>query len=80
MDNTIGTIGAAPDATITASYLRYGSEVDMTELVDVLSQRIPLRRRQQQLGVFFRRSPTISTTTIFPEFAEQLAECGDQRT
>ena len=38
-DNTIGTIGAAPDATITASYLRYGSEVDMAELVDVLSQQ-----------------------------------------
>ena len=51
MDNTIGTIGAAPDATITASYLRFGSSVNMAELVDVLSQHIPLRRRQQQLGV-----------------------------
>ena len=37
--NTIGTIGAAPDATITASYLRYGPDVTMTELVDVLSQQ-----------------------------------------
>lgn len=38
IDNTIGTIGAASGATITASYIRYGSNVDMGELANVLSQ------------------------------------------
>jgi len=39
MDNTIGGVGAAPDATITASYLRFGSSMDVSELVQVLSQQ-----------------------------------------
>ena len=39
IENTIGTIGAAPDATITAAYLHFGSNVDMSELVNVLSQQ-----------------------------------------
>jgi Ca2+-binding RTX toxin-like protein len=37
--NTIGAIGAAPEATITASYLRYGDNVDIEELAEVLAQQ-----------------------------------------
>ncbi|MCB9993621.1 MAG: S8 family serine peptidase [Hyphomicrobiaceae bacterium] len=37
--NSIGTFGAAPDATISASYLRYGSTVNMSDIVaDVAHQ------------------------------------------
>jgi Ca2+-binding RTX toxin-like protein len=39
MGNTIGTIGAAPDATITASYLRYGDAFDMTELAGIMAHQ-----------------------------------------
>ncbi len=39
IDNEIGTIGAAPDAAISASYLRFGSNVAMSELVGVLSSQ-----------------------------------------
>jgi subtilisin family serine protease len=39
MGNTIGSIGAAPDATITASYLRYGTAFDMTELAGIMAQQ-----------------------------------------
>ena len=38
IQNTIGTIGGAPDATITASYLRYDASVSMTELANVMAQ------------------------------------------
>lgn len=37
--NTIGSIGAAPEATITASYLRYGDNVDLGELAQVLARQ-----------------------------------------
>lgn len=40
VDNTIGSVGAAPGATITASYLRFGSSVDMAELGSVLAQQV----------------------------------------
>ena len=39
IENTIGTIGGAPDATITAAYMRFGSSVDMGELASILSQQ-----------------------------------------
>jgi len=39
MNNTIGTIGAAPEATITASYVRFGSSVSIFELADAMSRQ-----------------------------------------
>ncbi len=37
--NSIGTIGAAPDATITASYLRYGSGFDIDDLAQIMAHQ-----------------------------------------
>jgi subtilisin-like proprotein convertase family protein len=37
--NSIGTIGAAPDSTITASYLRYGSQFSMTDLESIMGEQ-----------------------------------------
>ena len=37
--NDIGTVGAAPDSTITASYLRYGNSVTMSELAETLAHQ-----------------------------------------
>ncbi|MBX3576471.1 MAG: S8 family serine peptidase [Rhizobiaceae bacterium] len=39
VDNDIGTIGAAPDATITAAYIRFGSNIDIQELATTLNQQ-----------------------------------------
>ena len=51
IDNTIGTIGAAPDATITASYIRYGSRRRHDRAGRRPVAAVRLRRRQQQLGI-----------------------------
>ncbi len=39
VSNTIGSIGAAPEATITASYIRYGMNFNLDEVVDVMAQQ-----------------------------------------
>lgn len=39
MRNSFGTLGAAADATITASYLRYGDAFDMGELAGIMAHQ-----------------------------------------
>jgi Ca2+-binding RTX toxin-like protein/subtilisin family serine protease len=75
-DNTIGTIGAAPDATITASYLRFGAGVDMPELVSVLAQASRYDVANNSWGFTQAFSDNFHSTT-FADFAAALEHAAD---
>ena len=62
--NTIGTIGAAPDATITASYLRYGSRSTWPNWSTCCRRQSDSMSRTTA-GGSHQRSPTISITASF---------------
>jgi Ca2+-binding RTX toxin-like protein len=70
-DNDIGTIGAAPDATITASYLRFGANVEMPELVEIVSQMASYDVANNSWGYMLAFGDNFREG-YFIEFAEQL--------
>jgi Ca2+-binding RTX toxin-like protein/subtilisin family serine protease len=70
-DNDIGTIGAAPDATITASYMRFGTAVDMAEIEQILAQMTGYDVANNSWG-FTRAFSDNFREGYFAGFAEQL--------
>src|SRR5262245_21713397 len=75
-DNAIGTIGAAPDATITASYLRFSGSVDMSEIVSVLAQASRYDVANNSWGFTQAFSDNFHSTTL-ADFAAGLEHAAD---
>src|SRR5262245_15346900 len=75
-DNAIGTIGAAPDATITASYLRFGVAVDMPELVSILAQAAGYDVANNSWGFTQAFSDNFHSAS-FTDFAAQIERAAD---